>query len=45
MLLEIKGIVDVNLNEEEFFDQFIDFIESLNASFGGGIATVEEEEE
>ena len=45
MLLEVNGIVEVNLSEEEFFDQFIDFIESLNASFGGGIVTVEEEEE
>ena len=43
MLLEVNGIVEVNLSEEEFFDQFIDFIESLNASFGGGIVTVEEE--
>ena len=45
MLLEINGIVDVNLNEEEFSDLFIDFIESLNASFGGGIVTVDNEEE
>ena len=45
MLLEVNGIVEVNLSEEEFFDQFIDFIESLNGSFGGGIVTVEEEEE
>lgn len=44
MLLEVNGIVEVNLSEEEFFDQFIDFIESLNASFGGGIVTVDEEE-
>ena len=45
MLLELHGIVEVDLNEEEFSDLFIDFIESLNASFGGGIVTVEEEEE
>ena len=45
MLLEINGVVEVNLNEEEFLNQFIDFIESLNGSFGGGIVTVEEEEE
>ena len=45
MLLEINGVVEVNLNEEEFFDQFIDFIESLNASFGGGVVTVDNEEE
>ena len=44
MLLEVNGIVDVNLSEEEFSDLFIDFIESLNASFGGGIVTVDEEE-
>ena len=45
MLLELNGIVEVDLSEEEFSDLFIDFIESLNASFGGGIVTVEEEEE
>ena len=45
MLLEVNGIVEVNLSEEEFFDLFIDFIESLNASFGGGIVTVDDEEE
>ena len=45
MLLEINGIVEVNLNEDEFSDLFIDFIESLNASFGGGIVTVDNEEE
>ena len=45
MLLELHGIVEVDLSEEEFSDLFIDFIESLNASFGGGIVTVEEEEE
>ena len=45
MLLEINGIVEVDLNEEEFFDLFIDFIESLNGSFGGGIVTVDDKEE
>ena len=45
MLLELNGIVEVDLSEEEFLNQFIDFIESLNGSFGGGIVTVEEEEE
>lgn len=45
MLLEINGVVEVNLNEEEFLNQFIDFIESLNGSFGGGIVTVDNEEE
>ena len=44
MLLEVNGIVEVNLSEEEFSDLFIDFIESLNGSFGGGIVTVDEEE-
>ena len=45
MLLELNGIVEVALSEEEFFDQFIDFIESLGGTFGGGIATVDDEEE
>ena len=45
MLLELNGIVEVALSEEEFFDQFIDFIESLNGSFGGGIVTVDNKEE
>ena len=45
MLLEINGIVEVHLSEEEFSDLFIDFIESLNGSFGGGIVTVDHEEE
>ena len=45
MLLELNGIVEVALSEEEFLNQFIDFIESLNGSFGGGIVTVDNEEE
>ena len=45
MLLELNGIVEVDLSEEEFSDLFIDFIESLNGSFGGGIVTVDNEEE
>ena len=45
MLLELNGIVEVALSEEEFFDQFIDFIESLGGTFGGGILTVDNEEE
>ena len=45
MLLEINGIVEVALSEEEFFDQFIDFVESLGGTFGGGILTVDDEEE
>ena len=45
MLLELNGIVEVNLSEEEFLNQFIDFIESLNGSFGGGIVTVDNKEE
>ena len=45
MLLEINGIVEVDLSEEEFLNQFIDFIESLNGSFGGGIVTVDNEKE
>ena len=45
MLLELNGIVEVDLSEEEFLNQFIDFIESLNGSFGGGISTVDNEEE
>ena len=45
MLLEINGIVEVDLPEEEFSDLFIDFVESLNGSFGGGIVTVDNEEE
>ena len=45
MLLELNGIVEVDLSEEEFLNQFIDFIESLNGSFGGGIVTVDDKEE
>ena len=45
MLLELNGIVEVALSEEEFFDQFIDFVESLGGTFGGGISTVNDEEE
>lgn len=45
MLLELKGIVDVALSEDEFFDQFVDFIESLGGTFGGGIVTVDDKEE
>ena len=45
MLLELHGIVEVDLNEEEFSDLFIDFVESLGGTFGGGISTVDDEEE
>lgn len=45
MLLELNGVVEVGLSEEEFFDQFVDFIESLGGTFGGGIVTVDNEEE
>ncbi len=45
MLFELKGIVDVALSEEEFLNQFIDFIESLGGTFGGGIEVVDDEEE
>ena len=45
MLLEINGIVEVDLSEEEFSDLFIDFIESLNASLGCRIVTIDNEEE
>ena len=45
MLLELNGIVEVDLSEEQFLNQFIDLIESLNGSFGGGIVTVDNEEE
>ena len=45
MLLELNGVVEVDLSEEEFLNQFIDFIESLNGSFGGGIVTVDNKEE
>lgn len=45
MLFELNGIVEVALSEDEFFDQFVDFIESLGGTFGGGILTVNDEEE
>ena len=45
MLLELNGIVEVALSEEEFLNQFIDFIESLGGTFGGGIVTVDNKEE
>ena len=45
MLLELNGVVEVALSEEEFSDLFIDFIESLNGSFGGGIVAVDDKEE
>lgn len=36
---EIQGCIEVsiNLSEDEFFNEFIGFIESKNWSFGGGI--------
>lgn len=39
---EINGCVIVldEITEEEFFDKFIDFVESNNWSFGGGINEV-----
>lgn len=45
MLLELNGIVEVALSEEEFSDLFVDFVESLGGTFGGGIVTVDNEEE
>ena len=36
---EILGCIEVptNLAEDEFFDKFINFVESNNWTFGGGI--------
>lgn len=36
---EILGCIEVptNLTEDEFFDKFINFVESNNWTFGGGI--------
>ena len=45
MLLEINGIVNVNLSEDDFCDLFVDFIESLGGTFGGGVVTVDDKEE
>lgn len=44
MLIELHGIVDVNLSEEEFADKFVEFVESLNGTFGGGCTEVEEDD-
>ena len=33
----IDGIIETELSEDEFNDKFIDWIESIGASFGGGI--------
>ena len=43
-LFELNGVVEVNLSEEEFFDKFVDFVESLGGTFGGGITEVDDVE-
>lgn len=36
-LYEVNGTIETELSEDEFNDKFIEFIESINAEFGGGI--------
>lgn len=45
MLLELHGVVEVNLSEEEFVDKFTDFVESLDACYFGLIRQEEEEDD
>ena len=40
--IEIQGCVEVpmELSQDEFFDQFISFLETNHWSFGGGMRTI-----
>lgn len=43
--IKIDGILEIqdNINEDEFWEMFIDFIEERHWYFGGGIYEVDEE--
>ena len=45
MNFDINGVVTVpgTMTNDEFFDKFIDFVESIGGSFGGGIMQVDDE--
>ena len=43
-LIELHGIVEVDMSEKEFADKFVEFVESLRGTFGGGIQELDEEE-
>ena len=45
MLLELHGIVEVNLSEEEFTDKFVNFVKSLDGCYFGLIREAEEEDD
>ena len=45
MLLDLNGVVEVNLTEEEFSDKFVEFVESLNGVFFGVVQEYDEEDD
>lgn len=42
--INIDGVISGNITEQVFQDKFIEFIESLGLSFGGGINDITEED-
>jgi len=42
---DIQGIITVpaGMTSDDIFDKFIDFVESINGSFGGGIMQVDDD--
>ena len=41
---DITGIVTVKgMNNDQFFDAFIDFVDGIGGSFGGGIMEVDDD--
>lgn len=44
-LFELKGVVEVDLTEEEFSDKFVEFVESLNGTFFGIVQEYDEEDD
>lgn len=43
-LLEINGVIEGCDNEDKFFDEFVEWLESKNYKFGGSINKYKEDE-
>lgn len=40
--IDIKGVVETDMDMDEFIDKFIDFIEENDSTFGGGYYLIDE---
>lgn len=44
-LIEVNGVIETNVNHDEFYEKFIRFIENEGWSFGGITNELKEKEE